>query len=85
MDVPDETIWDANVERRGVAWVAYNLRVWPGQPGDGLLGVVYEQQPCRTRDFAKGGAPNKRAACSRCRAITVVAVIAFIVLGEVNR
>jgi len=83
MNFREEAIWRAALERRGEDWVARELRSRPGQPGDEMLDVVFEQ-PHPTRAFCQTWCAEQQNRMFSMSGHTKVVIAALIVLFAVT-
>jgi hypothetical protein len=81
--VQDKTIWRAALRRRGKDWVARELQIRHGQPGDDVLDVVYEGPP-PTREFCQkwcAEQENRMFVISGHTQAVIVALLVFIAVS----
>jgi hypothetical protein len=83
METYSHVAWRKALDAKGRDWVAAELRRRPGQPGDVVLDVVFEE-PYPTREFCQQWSAeqdNRMFHLSRHAIVIIIASVVFVAVG----
>jgi hypothetical protein len=83
MSIHDEEVWRAALVLKGRDWVARELQLRAGQPGDDVLDVVYAE-PHPTREFCQKWCADQENHMFSMSANTKAVLVVIVVLAAVS-